>query len=68
MTKNTENIKIKLAILETKLDEIKRDIIDIKNNHLTSIYKKLDNQKTWLISILVSVILLLIGVFVNLIS
>lgn len=43
---NNINGKLKtaerLAVLETKIDEIKSDIRDIKENHLSHIYEKLE--------------------------
>lgn len=59
-TNNKQNIKI--AQLEILVKETRNDVRDIKDNHLKNIYKKLDAQQKWLISILTAII---IGFIVN---
>ena len=44
MRKNNNEIpSTRLAVLETKFEGMAKDIADIKNNHLVSINKKLDD-------------------------
>lgn len=59
-TNNKQNIQI--AKLETLVEETRDDIKDIKDNHLTHIYQKLEAQQIWLIGILSSII---VGFLVN---
>ena len=56
---------IDIAILKNDISYIKNEIGDIKSNHLPHIYDSLSSHKTWLISVLVSVILSLIAAVAN---
>ena len=79
---NGDKIKIfeRLAGLESAFKsfsvEIKKDIAEIKDNHLNSIYKKIDlietrlnKRPTWLLSIIItflsSVVFLLAGLLIG---
>ena len=67
---NQRNLQQDLAIAKIckDIEFIKGEITNIKNNHLAKIYTKLDNQKSWLIGILGSLIILLIGTILNLLK
>ena len=67
---NKINQEQTIAIVQIRKDIefIKGEISNIKDNHLAKIYTKLDNQKSWLIGILGSLIILLIGTILNLLK
>jgi len=62
---NKINIHERLAALEVEIRNCKIGIDDIKDNHLISIYNKLDAQKNWLIGVLTAVVITLIGVVIS---
>lgn len=61
-----DNLEVKVARIEERLENIEGGLISIRDNHLNSIYRKLDNQKTWTIGLLVTALFTLIGVIINL--
>lgn len=63
-----EKQNIQIAEIKKDVTFIKEEISDIKNNHLKSIYTKLDNQKGWLIGLLGAVIITMVGVILNLLK
>ena len=65
-TNNKQNEQI--TQLQTDVSWIKNEILDIKNNHIQGIYKKLDNQKNWLVGILGALVLSLISTLFNLLK
>lgn len=67
MPNNNRNLKQDLDITEIKNDVkwIKKEIENIKTNHLKSIYQKLESQKNWLLTLLGMIILTLIGTIFN---
>lgn len=72
MTKNNNKIKTehRITTLEANYGFIKKSVnrIDKKlDNHINCIYKKVSSIKTWLVSVLVSVILLLLALIFNLV-
>ena len=74
MAKNNNNNKIttehRITTLETNYGFIKNSVRNINkqlNNHYTTLDKKVNSIKTWLISVLVAVILLLLGLVLNLV-
>ena len=54
--------------LEVKVDEIEKHLLNIENNHLPTINRKLDNQKNWQIGIMTALILNLVGVIIMLVA
>jgi len=69
---NKINIHERISKLETKVDfgfgEIEKKLDCIENNHLSTIYKRLDWQKNWLIGVLITLIFTLMGVILNLLK
>jgi len=64
----TEEEIIKLLTKHSVLiEEIRKDVKDIKDNHLKHVYKKLESQDRWLIGLLTAVILTLIATIINLV-
>jgi len=71
-TKNNNQQNIKLATIQKDIDWIKIELKEIKENHLNSIYTKLDclskkvnSRPTWLLSLVISSLLaLLVGLIV----
>ena len=59
---------IKIAEIGTDVKWIKTEISNIKDNHLKSIYNKLEAQKTWLVGLLGVLIMTLIGTILNLLK
>jgi len=66
MTEKNNIQDIKISQISTDIVWMKEEISDIKNNHLSCIYKKLEDQKAWLIALLTSTILVLVGTILNL--
>jgi len=66
---NQRNLQQDIAIakIQKDIEFIKREISNIKDNHLAKIYSRMESQKTLLISTLITVILLLLGTILNLI-
>jgi len=54
----------RFAIIETEIGHIKTFMIDIKDNHLKSIYKKLDRLPTWATIIITFLSSLCVGLLV----
>ena len=54
-----------IQLVKKDVSYLKKDIGDIKENHLPHIYDALSSHKNWLIGVLVSVILTLIGVVIS---
>ena len=63
-SENNQNSEI--AEIKTDIKWIVKEIGNIRDNHLKSIYGKLENQKSWLVGILAALIMTLIGTIVNL--
>ena len=59
---------VQLAEIKTDVKWIKTEITNIKDNHLKSIYAKLESQRTWLIGLLGVLIMTLIGTILNLLK
>lgn len=64
----SEEIGSRIAIVETQIQDVKSDIGEVKDilnglisNHLPHINQRIDGIKTWLIGVLVSIIITLIG-------
>ena len=57
----------RLARIETEVMNIKQEIQDIKNNHLKTIYHRLESQKNWLLTIFGGLIVTLVAAILNLI-
>ena len=58
---------IQIAEIKTDVKWIRKEIDNIRDNHLKSIWKELDSQKSWLIATLTTILLTLIGVILNLV-
>ena len=58
-------IEKRLTSLEVLMTDTREDVKDIKDNHLPTIYNKIDAQKSWLIGVLILIIMTLIGTIVN---
>jgi len=63
---NTQQDKC-ITKLSTDMDWLKKEVEDIKTNHLKEIYNKLESQKTWLIGVLGAIIITLVVGLLNLI-
>ena len=50
------------------IEEIRNDVKDIKDNHLKHIYEKIERFQFWLIGLLVTLVMTLIGTILNLIK
>jgi len=46
MATNSSKYDIKMAVFETKLNSLSKDVTKIKDNHLVHINQKIDNLKT----------------------
>ena len=57
----------RLARIETEVLNIKHELQSIKDNHLKTIYQRLEAQKNWLLTILGGLIVTLIASILNLI-
>ena len=70
MEKNNRNNKQDIIIskMDNDISWIKKEITSIKDNHLASIYKKLEAQKNWIIGVLIVVIGTLVASVFNLIK
>ncbi len=64
---HTEIVKT-VGEITSSLKGIGEDVKDIKENHLPHIYLRLNNIKSWLIGILVSIIMLLASFSLNLLK
>ena len=66
MSFNTQQIKLenRLTRLEESLANMHTDILSIKDNHLTSIYSKLETSRNLTVGLLVGLVMNLIGVMV----
>lgn len=60
------NIEKRLTTLEVKIDNIEKTLKEIKENHLHSIYRKLEKQDKWLIGVMTAIVLTLVGAILNL--
>ena len=58
----------RITTLEVKYEEIEKHLNTIENNHLPTINRKLDNQKNWIIGIMTTLILNLVGVIIMLVA
>ncbi len=68
MAKINEQQNIQITEIRKDIEFIKTEILDIKNNHLKSIYRKLENQQIWLIGLLGAIIVTLFGTILNLLK
>jgi len=59
---------IQIAEIKTDVKWIRKEIDNIRDNHLKSIYQKLEAQKAWLIGLLGVLIMTLIGTILNLLK
>jgi len=62
---NQQNVNIAKIVVD--IEWLKKEMTDVKDNHLHSIYNKLDRINIWLIGLLTSVILTFVGVVLNLV-
>ena len=54
-----------IQLVKKDISYLRGDIKDIKDNHLPHLYEELSSHKNWLVGVLVSVILTLIGVVIS---
>lgn len=66
MEEINEKQNIEIAKISKDIEWLKCEIRDIKENHLESIYDKLDAQTKWIIALLTSAVLTLFGLALNL--
>ena len=68
MSNHNREQDIKITEIQTDVKWIKAEITNIKDNHLKSIYNKLEAQKVWLVGLLGVLIMTLIGTILNLLK
>jgi len=59
-------VKERVAILETYQEEMAKDILEIKTNHLPHIEQKLDSLRNWMMGALFTALLSSVVLTVNL--
>lgn len=67
LRKELQDIIERIKGLEVKVDGLQKDMLEMKDNHLKTVYTKLESQDKWLISLMTAVILSLAGLITNLI-